>query len=166
MSKLKVEVNKEAKELIMIREFNAPKQQVWNAYTQKELLEQWWGPKDWKTTVKSIDFRVGGEWFYCMKAPQEVNNGMESCGKAYYQEIDEPNKLVYKDTFVNADGSPIEEFKFAEMIITIYFEENNGVTTLRTVTVFETEDALMKVVEMGVEQGSGEQFDRLEEFLK
>jgi uncharacterized protein YndB with AHSA1/START domain len=165
MSKLKVEINKPAKELIMTREFNATKQMVWDMYTQKDLIEKWWGPTGWMTTVKNIDVRPGGEWFYCMLAPENAGEwaGKESCGKAFYQEVEEPNKLVYKDTFVNPDGSEMPGMP--SMIITIYFEENNGVTTLRTVTVFDTEEELQKVVDMGVSEGTGQQFDRLEEYF-
>lgn len=165
MSKLKVEVNKEAKELVMYRDFNATKQQVWDCYTQKDLIEKWWGPTGWQTTVKEIEVKPGGKQFYCMLAPADAGEwaGKQSCGMSYYEEVEEPNKLVYKDTFVNPDGSEMPGFP--AMLITLTFEENNGVTTLKSVTKFDSEEELQKVVDMGVEEGSGQQFDRLEEYF-
>jgi uncharacterized protein YndB with AHSA1/START domain len=51
------------KKLKVEREFDAPVAQVWNAWTQPELLDQWWAPKPWKANTKSMDFREGGRWF-------------------------------------------------------------------------------------------------------
>ena len=63
-------VNKENKTLNVTREFAADKNLVWSAWTEKEILDQWWAPKPWKTDTKSMDFREGGRWLYAMCGPE------------------------------------------------------------------------------------------------
>ena len=72
----KVLVNKDLanKKITVIREFDAPVEKVWKAWTQKELLDEWWAPKPWKTRTKTIDFREGGHWLYAMVGPTELNH--------------------------------------------------------------------------------------------
>lgn len=144
---------------VMERVFDAPRELVFEAYTTAEHLKNWWGPKDWTLPVCEVDFRPGGVWRYCMKGP----DGMESWGKAVYQEIVEPEKIVYKDTFVDADGNRIDGTP--EMLITVTFTEENGKTRLASTTLFETAEQLQQVLEMGMEQGFTETLDRLEAHL-
>jgi uncharacterized protein YndB with AHSA1/START domain len=55
--------------LNVTREFDATVEQLWEAWTTSELLEQWWAPKPWKAKTKSMDFRNRGKWFYAMAGP-------------------------------------------------------------------------------------------------
>ncbi|MDQ3073423.1 MAG: SRPBCC domain-containing protein, partial [Bacteroidota bacterium] len=61
-------IQKDAKNnrLQITREFAAPVEQVWNAWTNSEILDLWWAPKPWKTETKSMNFSVGGRWLYSM----------------------------------------------------------------------------------------------------
>src|SRR5690554_8061370 len=52
------------------REFNAGRQLVWDAWTQAEMLDQWWAPKPYLAETKSLDLRVGGTWLYAMVGPE------------------------------------------------------------------------------------------------
>src|SRR5580765_6287706 len=56
------------------REFDAPVELVWKAWTQSELLDQWWAPRPWAAKTKSMQFREGGSWLYLMMGPD--GNGM------------------------------------------------------------------------------------------
>lgn len=57
------------KKLKVTREFDAPLEPVWRAWTESKLLDQWWAPAPYKARTKSLDFRVGGIWHYCMMGP-------------------------------------------------------------------------------------------------
>jgi uncharacterized protein YndB with AHSA1/START domain len=147
---------------VMERVFDAPRELVFEAYSTAEHLKNWWGPKGWTLPVCEIDFRPGGDWFYCMRGPAETDH-MESCGRAFYQEIVEPERIVYKDTFVDSDGNKVDGTP--EMVITVRFLEENGKTRLVSETLFETAEQLKEVKEMGMEHGFNETLDRLEDYL-
>jgi uncharacterized protein YndB with AHSA1/START domain len=169
MSKLQVTLNKETNELTMIREFEAPRELVWKAYTNAELMAQWWGPRAFTTTVPEMDVRPGGVWHYIMHGTGEAlkgteYEGMEAGGKAIYQEIKEPELLVYRDIFVDKDGN--EDTNLPAAIITIRFEENDEKTLMTSTTKYASAEDMQKVVDMGVEQGTAETFDKLDELLQ
>ncbi|MDP4252983.1 MAG: SRPBCC domain-containing protein, partial [Bacteroidota bacterium] len=56
--------------LTVTRAFDAPPDIVWRAWTESEILDQWWAPKPYRTETKTMDFREGGFWLYCMVGPQ------------------------------------------------------------------------------------------------
>src|SRR5262245_31302572 len=58
------------KKEVVVREFDAPVQQVWEAWTNPRLLDLWWAPKPWRAETKKMDFREGGVWLYCMVGPE------------------------------------------------------------------------------------------------
>lgn len=68
----KTQVIKDLKEksILVSREFNAPVETVWRAYTESELLDQWWGPAPWRAETKFMNFSVGGYWLYAMVSPE------------------------------------------------------------------------------------------------
>jgi uncharacterized protein YndB with AHSA1/START domain len=70
-------VDKESNTITVKREFAANRQLVWSAYTESELLDQWFAPKPWKARTKTMDFREGGHWLYAMVSPKEMNIGDE-----------------------------------------------------------------------------------------
>ncbi|MGH9856215.1 MAG: SRPBCC domain-containing protein [Acidobacteriota bacterium] len=165
MSETKFTKDKAAKSLIMERVFDAPRERVWQAFTTDEI-NKWWGPRGWETTSKHMDFKPGGYWHYGMKCVDENQGewfGQESWGRSVYEEIDEPNKFVYKDYFVDADNNINEEMPV--MTITVEFTEQDGKTRVVSTSIFETEEAYDKVVATGVEQGATETWDRLAEYL-
>ena len=55
------------RELVIMREFNAPRELVWRAFTEPEQIKKWWGPKAFTAPVVKIDLRVGGEYLFCMR---------------------------------------------------------------------------------------------------
>src|SRR5918998_1542357 len=62
------------KKLQVIREFDAPLELVWKAWTDSSMLDLWWAPKPWKARTKTMDFREGGSWLYCMVGPDGEQN--------------------------------------------------------------------------------------------
>lgn len=151
--------DREKKELTVERTFNAPRQLVWKAWTEPERLAQWWAPKGWTTTIHELDLRPGGVWHYCMHGP----DGMQSCGKTYYREIVEPERLVYLDTFVDTEGNLIEGLP--QLNATTEFTELNGKTKITSRTKFAVVEDLETLLGFGMEQGLTESWDALEAHL-
>ncbi len=160
MNKNKLTVETKGRELIMSRTFDAPRELVFDAYSSCEHLKHWWGPKEWPMHECTMDFREGGSWHYCLRGP---NEGDESWGIATYKEIHKPEKLVYKDHFSDKEGNINEEMP--GMLITVRFIEENGQTRLQSTTLFDSEETLKSIMEMGVVEGMNSSLDRLDEFL-
>jgi uncharacterized protein YndB with AHSA1/START domain len=156
----RVWADKEAGTLVMEREFEAPLDLVWKAWTEPERIEQWWGPRDWQTKNTRMDVRPGGTWHYCMTGP----GGMESWGLATYREIVEQQRIVYEDAFSDASGKKNAEMPV--MVITNEFRERDGRTTVRSSTQFASPEALQSVLDMGVVMGASQTWDRLAEYVE
>jgi uncharacterized protein YndB with AHSA1/START domain len=90
--------------------------------------------------------------------------GMESWGKAVYREIVANEKIVYTDYFSDAEGNEADGMPASQ--ITVIFEQDAGKTKLVSRSVFDSSEALQAVLDMGVEQGIAETWDRLEEHLR
>ena len=119
----------EGQVIVLERVFNAPRELVFKVLTDGEHLKQWWGPRGWDVTVSDMDFRPGGQWHYCMKCMDQNQGdfyGMESWGKSVYQEIEQPEKIVYIDYFSDAEGNIAEGMPATT--VTMTFEEVDGYT--------------------------------------
>ncbi|KQX46713.1 SRPBCC domain-containing protein [Paenibacillus sp. Root444D2] len=157
----------EGQELILERVFNAPRELVFKAFSEAEHLKHWWGPRGWTLTVCNVDFRPGGIWHYCMKCIDQNQGdfyGYESWGKAVYDEIVEAEKIVYVDYFSDAEGNETEGMPSSQTTMT--FVEHEGKTKLISRSKYASPEALKTVMEMGMEQGITETWDRLSEHLQ
>lgn len=153
-------------EFMMERIFLAPRELVFKAFSTSEHLSQWFAPRGWTVPVSNLDFRVGGSWHFCMKCVDKNQGdfyGFESWGKAVYHEIVAPEKIVYTDYFSDADGNVAEGMPAGT--VTFTFEEYEGKTKLVSKIEYPTAEELNKVIEMGMEQGATETWDRLAELL-
>lgn len=148
------------RELVLTRSFKAPRELLWAAWTQRNQIEQWWGPRAFKTEVPTMEVKPGGIWHYVMRSEEWG----ESWGKATYQEVKEPEQLVYVDVFSDAAGNTVETMP--ESLVTVTFTQQDGQTLLTVDTLFDSREARQKVLEMGMEQGYDEQLDRLDEYLQ
>ena len=147
------------REILITRTFDAPRELVWQMWTAAEHLQHWWGPEGWTLPVCEVDFRPGGTWFYCMQGP----DGMRSCGKATYLEIDAPERIVYEDAFADADGNPLADMPVGH--ITLRFIDVGGKTAVNSTVRYPTKADRDKVIEMGMEVGIDQTFNRLEAYL-
>src|SRR5690606_19454002 len=77
------------------RSFDAPLELVWSAWTESELLEQWWGPKPFRAETKSMDFSEGGRWLYAMVGPQ----GERHWGLKDFTKINPRTDFTYRSLF-------------------------------------------------------------------
>jgi len=145
----------EGLELIMERFFVAPRELVFSMFTDPEHIVHWWGPNGWTTTITQMDVRPGGIWHYCMHS----EDGTEAWGKATYQEVTKPERLVYMDAFSDKNGNELEDMPVMK-ITNEFVEEGNG-TKIISRSSFASQEELQKVVDMGAALGMHETFDRL-----
>jgi predicted 3-demethylubiquinone-9 3-methyltransferase (glyoxalase superfamily)/uncharacterized protein YndB with AHSA1/START domain len=118
------------KEFVISRAYDAPKEKVWEAFTIPEVMAKWWGPKGTSALASKMDFKIGGNYHYCLKYP----DGSIMWGKQVYLDILPPKKLVFINSFSNEKGEitkhPMSETWPLEMLTTLTFVENKGKTTL------------------------------------
>ncbi|RAJ79033.1 uncharacterized protein YndB with AHSA1/START domain [Chitinophaga dinghuensis] len=94
-------VHKEQKRISVGRDFAAELPLVWDAYTKKEILDQWWAPHPWKANTKHMDFKEGGTWRYAMVGPEgETHWCMASYSKIIHQQ-----QFKSKDAFTDEKGN-------------------------------------------------------------
>jgi len=98
-------------DLVITRVFDARRELVWKAWTDPQLVVQWWGPKGFTSPACKIDFRVGGRYFFCMRS----SDGWEGWSGGEYTEIQAPERIVsvlfYADEngkVESADGNDVE----------------------------------------------------------
>jgi uncharacterized protein YndB with AHSA1/START domain len=135
------------KSILVSREFNAPVELVWKAFTESEILDQWWGPAPWRAETKFQDFSVGGYWLYAMVSPENEKHW----GRMNYLSIDTHKNFHLEDVFCDEDGNPNLELPVST--------GSNEFTVTATGTLVEfkmyysTEKQLQEIIEMGFEQG-------------
>lgn len=113
-------------EITITRIFDAPRELVFKAWKDEEMMSKWWGPKDFTAPSCSMDFRVGGKYLFCMRAP----DGKDYWSAGVYLEIKEPEKIVYTDDFADENGNIIHASAYGfngdwpdERIVTVTFEK-------------------------------------------
>ncbi len=114
-------VNKETKTVTITKEFDAGLSLVWDAYTNAELLDQWWAPKPFASRTKVMDFTVGGKRFYAMVSPE----GAERWAVQKYKSI--TPKTNFK--FFNAFADENENLQLPGSDWDLSFSEQDGTTT-------------------------------------
>ena len=96
-------VDKTEKKVFITREFDAGLSLVWDAYTKRELLDQWWAPKPWSSKTKEMDFKVGGRRFYAMVSPE----GQERWSVQKYTSITPKTNFKYFNAFLGSFSTPV-----------------------------------------------------------
>ena len=114
---------------VITRTFEAPRESLWNAWTERARLMEWFGPKGFTMPAAKMDFRPGGSFHYCLAAP----NGHEMWGKFVYREITAPERIVLVNSFSDEEGGitrhPMSPTWPLEMLSTFTLAEHNGKTT-------------------------------------
>ncbi|MFP5247503.1 MAG: SRPBCC domain-containing protein, partial [Thermoanaerobaculia bacterium] len=117
--------------VVVTREFDAPRELVFRAWTEREHLLRWFAPKTFTTPYCSVDLRVGGMFHYCMRTPE----GQDIWGRGVYREIVAPERLVFVDSFADEQGNAAEPARYGtsadypfETLVTVTFEERDGKT--------------------------------------
>jgi uncharacterized protein YndB with AHSA1/START domain len=145
----------EDRALVFTREFDAPRELVWDAWTQPQHVAQWWGPNGFTNTVLEMGVRPGGVWRLTMHGP----DGIDYPNKIVYREVVRPERLVYDHT------DDVEDPK-THFHVTVTFEEHERGTRLTMRMEFATPEELQAVVdEYGALEGATQTLERLREHL-
>ena len=135
------------KKMTVIRYFDAPVEKVWRAWTEKEILDQWWAPKPWKAESKTMDFREGGSWLYSMVGPE----GERHWAKADFKTIDKPRSFTLEDYFCDETGKKNTEMPTMQW--KCEFVQEGARTKVTIYITAEKVSDLEKITEMGFEEG-------------
>lgn len=143
------------REIVLTREFDAPRELVWQAWTDPEHMPRWFGPNGFTTTLLSMDVRPGGVSRYTMHGP----DGTDYPNRVVYQEVVRPERLVYLLDDDADDGS--DAFH-----VTVTFEEVNGRTRLTQRMLFATAEQREGVVSFGAIELGQQTMERLAAYLR
>ena len=128
------QATKTSKDFVISRVLDAPRELVWQCFTQPERMMEWWGPKGVKVVKSDMDLRVGGTYHYGMQQP----DGAVMWGRQVYREITPPERLVFIGSFSDEAGGlgrhPLAPTWPLEMYSIYTFEEMPDGKTRFTVT--------------------------------
>jgi uncharacterized protein YndB with AHSA1/START domain len=149
-------LDKPTKTVFVTREFAAELSLVWDAFTKKEILDQWWAPKPWSSKTKYMNFEVGGKRFFAMVSPE----GEERWSLQEFTSITPKTNFKMYSTFADKDEHP--ELPGSEWDLN--FREENGTTTVRITIYNESLERLEKILD-GFKIGFTMTLKNLEELL-
>jgi len=142
------------REVLITRIFDAPREMVFKASLDPNLIPQWWGPKRYTTTVEKMDVKPGGVWRFI----QRDQEGNKYAFNGVYREIVSPEREVHTFEFEGMPGHV--------MLETSTFEEFEGKTKLTVSDLFQTVEDRDGMFNSGMKEGATESMERLEELLK
>jgi uncharacterized protein YndB with AHSA1/START domain len=143
--------------ILITREFDAPRQLVYRAWTTPELVKRWWSGRRGAMTSAEIDLRVGGRWRYVMVA----QGGFEVAFHGEYLEIVPDERIVTTEVFEMPEGATMPEAEVPLNIVT--FAEVDGRTRLELLVECHNRELRDTIFNSGMEVGMQEQMDLLEE---
>ncbi len=159
LSKMQVDVND--REIVFTRMFDAPRQLVWDAWTKKEHLLQWWGPHGYTNKNCSLELKLKGNFLITMVG----EDGGEYPCHFIFEEIVPIEKLVMTDKVIDGEfwgpGGPPPSSK-----MTLTLEDHGNKTKMTIVSKFETNEGRDKILAMGSNEGWAQMFEKLDELLK
>ncbi len=141
-------------EIVITRDFAAPKDLVYKAVTTPELVKRWWNAKRGEVTVAEIDLREGGKWRYVMVA----DGGFEVAFHGEYREIVANERVVTTEAY---EGAPDPDANAT--VNTMTLSENNGQTTMTVRIECPSAEVRNAIIESGMEEGLQDAYDLLEE---
>lgn len=137
-------------ELCITRLLNAPRELVWEVWTDPEHIKHWWGPAGFTNSISKMEVREGGEWEFIMHGP----DGTDYKNKHVYKELVKPEKIV------------LEHVTAPRFTIYATFEDRGDKTLLTWRGVFESAEQLKKVIEVfHADEGMKQNVERLEAYL-
>jgi len=142
--------NEAAREIINTRVFHFPPEAVFTAWSNPELLAQWWGPKGFTNTFHVFEFKPGGDWKFIMHGP----NGKDFDNESVFDSIEPPNRIVFTHL------RTMHKFQ-----VTATFEDLGNKTKLIFRMLFDTVEECDKVKTYAPEANE-QNFDRLEKVLE
>ena len=145
------------KQILIEREFDAPRELVYKAYTTPELVKRWWHAKRGQVTLVEIDLRVGGRWRYVMVTPDGTEVGFHG----EYREVARNERLVTTEVFEGLPQGVSEDD--AATLNTATFADKDGRTTLTILVEAPSKTARDAIIESGMEDGLQDALELLEQ---
>lgn len=139
-------MNEKEREIVNVRVFDTPREVLFNAWANPELLALWWGPKDFKNTFHEFDFKPGGTWKFTMHSP----GGMEFMNTCIFEEIVKPERITFKHLL------PVHVF-----YLTATFESQGNQTKLTFRQLFENAEEVERLGKF-ISEANEQNLDRLE----
>ena len=143
-------------EILMTREFDAPRELVFEALIRPEHVKCWYGLRITTLAVCEMDVRPGGSWRHVIRDA----DGNEFPFKGSYREVVPPERIVSTETF------DVEPWSSHETVVTVTLTEHDGKTLLTSRALYQSKEARDAHIQSGMEYGAGESYDRLEEYLR
>jgi uncharacterized protein YndB with AHSA1/START domain len=153
-------IDKASNTAFVTRKFDAELPLVWDAFTKKEILDQWWAPKPWMSKTKSMDFKPGGRRFYAMVSPE----GQEHWSIQDFTSINPKTNFKFTDAFADKDENINPEMPRSDWDLN--FEEHNNTTTVKISVKHKTLESLEQIIRMGFEGGFTMTLNELENLLQ
>jgi uncharacterized protein YndB with AHSA1/START domain len=144
-------------QILITREFDAPKHLVYEAWTRPELVKRWWSGHRGTVTIAEIDLRVGGKWRYVMVA----EGGFEVAFHGEYREIVPNERIVSTEVYEAPEAQALPEAEAPLNIVTL--TEVDGRTTLTLLVQCPSKELRDAIIDSGMEAGMQEGMDLLEQ---
>lgn len=152
-------VDKENSTVIVKREFAASIANVWAAWTEAQLLDQWWAPRPWKAETKSMDFKVGGKRLYAMVGPE----GERHWALADFTSITPQTNFQYLDAFCDENGNLNNDFPRSDW--NVDFQDAEDKTIVNVKIRHRSLADLEAIIQMGFKEGFTSAMEGLDEIF-
>jgi uncharacterized protein YndB with AHSA1/START domain len=143
------------REIVLSRVFDAPRELVFDAFTDARHISEWWGPRGFTTTTSVKDVRPGGVWRFVMHGP----DGTNYTNTIRYTEVVRPERLAYDHGADDVDGDP------ASFHVTVTFVDQGGRTALTMRSLFASVEQVERNRKFGAVEGGKQTLERLAEYL-
>jgi uncharacterized protein YndB with AHSA1/START domain len=140
-------------EIVITRDFDAPRSRVFDAWTKPEVLRHWFGPQGWSLVTCEVDLKVGGAWRFVVRRA----NGTEIGMRGVYREIVPPERFVHTQTF------ELEDFP-GELLVTTDLAEDRGRTSLTSTVLYPSQELRDGDVDP-TEHGATQSYEKLDDYL-
>lgn len=159
-------VNKENNTIVVKREFAANLELVWKAWTTAELLDQWWAPAPCRAETKSMDFREGGHWLYCMIVPEEGSNEANQIhwGRQDFEKVVLHKNFSGTDVFCDENGYADPELPKGRFE-NVFSQEIDGKTLVTIISTHNSFEDIEMLIEMGFKEGFTMSLENLDNLL-
>ncbi|MVZ65151.1 SRPBCC domain-containing protein [Sphingobacterium sp. DK4209] len=138
----------EAKRSISIkRTYSAKLDQVWKAFTDAKITDQWWAPKPWRCETKSQEFKSGGQWLYAMLGP----DGEKMWATSTYQQIVPKVSFIVDDAFTDENGHV--DPSFPQSVWETTFTALDNQTLVENKITYQRLEDLQATLDMGFKEG-------------
>lgn len=144
------------RELVLERVFDAPRELVFDAWTNPRHVDHWWGPRGFTTVTREMDVRPGGQWRFIMHGP----DGRQWDNLIVYLEVMRPERLVYDHGDADGDNEVAPAFR-----VTARFDEHERGTRLTFRLLFPTAAARAATADYGAVEGGKQTMVRLAEYV-